>query len=210
MSALCRIAFCADMNSNLVQYEQRRHWTEQVIKIHQTSYWSSLPRGFGKLNPNPHFRILLPCQWVPVFAASHLIPLQSEYLFTLWQRVAEMNSICDELLYYVNGSPTMVVCMRDWSTVLPVFQGSFPKYTQAYLSTAVFLLKNIFTTVSFWFKSNYTKFSVILRFWFIPVDCIQIDSFSSENLHAPSKIARVINLVYLWRQRNNSFVTDDV
>lgn len=105
MSALCRIAFCADMNSNLVQSEQQRHWTGQVINMHQTSYWSSLPRGFGELNPNLHFRILLPYQWVPVLAASHLIPLQSEYLFTLWQRVAEMNSICDELLYYVNRSP---------------------------------------------------------------------------------------------------------
>ena len=164
MSALCRIAFCADMNSYLVQYEQQRHWTGQVIKsnIHQTLYWSSLPRGSGELNPNPHFWILLPCQWVPVIAASHFILLQSGYLFTLWRRVAEMNSICHELLYYVNGSTTMIVCMRDWSTVLPVFQGSFPKYTQAYLSTAVFLLKNINTTVSFWFKSNYTKFSVIL------------------------------------------------
>ena len=36
---------------------------------------------------------------------------------------------------------------------------SFPKYTQAHLSTEVFMLKNNFTTLSF--KSN-TKFSVIL------------------------------------------------
>ena len=108
MSALCQIAFCADINSYLVQYEQQRHWTGQVIKsnIHQTLYWSCLPRGFGELNPNPHFWILLPCQWVPVVAASHFIPLQSEYLFMLWQRVAEMNPKCDELLYYVNRRPT--------------------------------------------------------------------------------------------------------
>ena len=41
---------------------------------------------------------------------------------------------------------------------LPIIQGSFPKYTQAYLSTEIFRLNN-FTTV--WLKSN-TKFSVIL------------------------------------------------
>ena len=113
MSALCQIAFCADMNSHLVQYEQQRHWTGQVIKsnIHQTLYWSSLPRGSGELNPNPHFWILLPCEWVPVLAPSCLIPLQSEYLFTLWQRVAEMNPKCDELLYYVNRRPT---CLCVW------------------------------------------------------------------------------------------------
>ena len=41
-----------------------------------------------------------------------------------------------------------------------VIQGhSFRKYTEAYLSTDVFMLKNNFTTLSF--KSN-TKFSVIL------------------------------------------------
>ena len=98
MSALCRKAFCADMNSYLVQYEQQRHWTGQVIKsnIHQTLYWSSLPRGSGELNPNPHFWILLPCQWVPVIAASHFILLQSGYLFTLWRRVAETYPIRDD------------------------------------------------------------------------------------------------------------------
>ena len=113
VSTICQIAFCADMNSHLVQYEQQRHWTGQVIKsnIHQTLYWSSLPRGSGELNPNPHFWILLPCQWVPVLAPSCLILLQSEYLFTLWQRVAEMNPKCDELLYYVNRRPT---CLCVW------------------------------------------------------------------------------------------------
>ena len=188
MSALCQIAFCADMNSYLVQYEQQRHWTGQVIKsnIHQTLYWSCLPRGFGELNPNPHFWILLPCQWVPVVAASHFIPLQSEYLFTLWQRVAEMNPKCDEPTLLCEQKAYMIVCMIDWSTVLSVFQGSFPKYTQAYLSTIVFLLKNIiFSTVSFWFK----WLVIILTFqwfgykshvciWFIRVDFIQIDSFT--------------------------------
>ena len=120
------------MNSNLVQYEQQRHWTGQVINIHPTSYWSSCREGLVnfKSQINPHFRFLLPCQWVPVVGASCFILPQSEYLFTLWQRVAEMNPTCDELLYYVNGSPTMVVCMIDWSTVLPVFRGIFPKYTQ--------------------------------------------------------------------------------
>ena len=51
-----------------------------------------------------------------------------------------------------------VACVIDLLH-LPIFQGSFPKYTQAYLSTEVFMLNNNFTTVSF--KSN-TKFSVIL------------------------------------------------
>ena len=31
-----------------------------------------------------------------------------------------------------------------------------------------------------------------------------------ENLHAPSQTAQVINFSPLWRQRNNSFVTDDI
>ena len=124
------------MNSYLqVQYEQQRHRKS-------SSYWSSLPRGFGELNPNPHFWILLPCQWVPVLAASHLIPLRSKYLFrNEWQKWIRLwwTTLLREQKPYI-----MVVCMIDWSTVLPIFQGSFPKYTQAYLSTIVFLLKNIF------------------------------------------------------------------
>ena len=44
--------------------------------------------------------------------------------------------------------------------IASVIQGhSFRKYTEAYLSTEVFMLKNNFPTLSF--KSN-TKFSVIL------------------------------------------------
>ena len=50
------------------------------------------------------------------------------------------------------------VCVIDLLYLL-FFQGRFPKYTQVYLSTKVFMLKNNFTAVSF--KSN-TTFSVIL------------------------------------------------
>ena len=51
MSALCQIAFCADMKGYLVQYEQQRHWTGQVVNIHPTSYWSSCREGLVNLIP---------------------------------------------------------------------------------------------------------------------------------------------------------------
>lgn len=144
MSSLCRIAFCADMNSYLVQYEQQRHWTGQVVNIHQTSYWSSLPRRFGELNPNLHFRILLPYQWVPVLAASHLIPPQSEYLFTLWRGVAEMNPICDQLLYYVSGSPTWLCAWYRLIYCFTRFSGQFSKIYTSILVNRSFLAKEHF------------------------------------------------------------------
>ena len=66
-----------------------------------------------------------------------------------------------EPLSIYGGEETMHLLMMTYrQDIACVIHGrSFPKYTQAHLSTEVFMLKNNFTTLSF--KSN-TKFSVIL------------------------------------------------
>ena len=42
-----------------------------------------------------------------------------------------------------------IMTNRSTVTYLPMFQGSFPKHTQACLSTNIFMLKSNFTTVLF-------------------------------------------------------------
>ena len=70
-----------------------------------------------------------------------------------WGRV----SICKlpkEPLFIDGGEETMHLLMTTYRRdITSVIQGrSFRKYTEAYLSTEVFMLKNNFTTLSF--KSN--------------------------------------------------------
>ena len=82
-----------------------------------------------------------------------------------WQKIARtpmsIRKLPKEPLSIYGGEETMHLLMMTYrQDIAGVIHGrSFPKYTQAHLSTEVFMLKNNFTTLSF--KSN-TKFSVIL------------------------------------------------
>ena len=70
---------------------------EQVVYTPRTSCRrNDWPRRSGELNPNSHIsEYFLSSQRVPVDARTHLLPLRSEYLYTLQRRVAVSHPVCD-------------------------------------------------------------------------------------------------------------------
>ena len=100
MFAPYRKTFFADMESCSVQlYSMNGNnpQLEQVVDTPRTSCRrDDWPRRSGKLNPNSHIsEYFLPSQWVPVDTPTHLLPLRSEYLYTLQRRVAVSHPVCD-------------------------------------------------------------------------------------------------------------------
>ena len=139
MSALCWIAFCADMNSHLVQYEQQRHWTRQVITY--IRHHTGAVCGEGLVN-------LIPIH-ISEFCF-HVSGFQSSLLVILFRYSLNTCSCCDEewqkwircvTKYFITWTEAPDGCVRDRLIYcFTHFSGQFSKI----------------------YKSNYTKFSVIL------------------------------------------------
>ena len=143
MSALCQIAFCADMKSYLVQYEQQRHWTGQVVNIHPTSYWSSCREGLVNL--------------IPIHTSEFCFRVrgfQSSLLVILFRCSLNTCSHCDEewqkwIRYVTNSFITWTEaadgCVRD--RLIYCFTHFSGQFSQKYISILVnrsFLAKDYF------------------------------------------------------------------
>ena len=69
---------------------------EQVVYTPRTSCRrNDWPRRCGEQILILTSEYFLPSQWVPVDAPTHLLPLRSEYLYTLPRRVAVSHPVCD-------------------------------------------------------------------------------------------------------------------
>ena len=145
MSALCQIALCADMNSYLVQYEQQRHWTEQVINIHQTSYWSSCREGLVIMN------------LIPIYTSEfcfHVSGFQSSLLVSLFRYSLNTCSHCDKewqkwiqyvTNYFIMWTEALHGCVRDRLIYcFTHFSGQFSKIYTSILVNCSFLAKEHF------------------------------------------------------------------
>ena len=87
-----------------IRYSTNGKGTEvkQVVHTHQTSYGAVGGESLVHLISILTFEYLLPVQWVPVLAPTHLLPLRPEHLFTLRRRMTnppKSSFLC------VNNSP---------------------------------------------------------------------------------------------------------
>ena len=88
-----RIAFRANTKRrfDIVWTAMAQSWNKlkSFTHVHLTSCRSNWPRGFGELNPRPSLRSWIRFTSVSVdsvLAPTYLLPLWSEYLFTLHQK----------------------------------------------------------------------------------------------------------------------------
>ena len=103
------------------RYSVNSNGTElkQLFHTHRISFRADWPRGFGELNLSPHSKYFLPLmaptsvsEWIPVLAPIYLLPLGSEYLFTLHQSVAL--NLSDMWQWCIQGAQPLLIFRPNW------------------------------------------------------------------------------------------------